>query len=72
MKKEMINIILVLVIISIASVITILVINYYRFMSSENPSNICQTPAGYTDEQWKTHMSHHPDRYAQCLTTMNQ
>jgi len=41
--------------------------NYQQFVSAENPSDICATPAGYTVEQWKDHLSHHPDRYAQCL-----
>jgi len=27
----------------------------------------CQTPAGYTDEEWLEHMGHHPDRYVECL-----
>jgi len=41
--------------------------NYQQFVSAESAGDICKTPAGYTDEQWKEHMSHHPDRYAQCL-----
>ncbi len=40
---------------------------YQQALAAQNPSNICATPAGYTDAQWKTHMSHHPDMYAQCL-----
>lgn len=27
----------------------------------------CKTQSGYTDEQWKEHMSHHPDFYRECL-----
>ena len=27
----------------------------------------CATPPGYTDEQWREHMGHHPDRYKECL-----
>ena len=27
----------------------------------------CKTPPGYTDEDWKQHMNHHPDQYAECL-----
>ncbi|MEW6062834.1 MAG: hypothetical protein AB1571_00475 [Nanoarchaeota archaeon] len=42
--------------------------NYQKALSSENPGDICATPPGYTDEQWRGHMRHHPDRYAQCLT----
>ena len=38
-----------------------------RAFTSELPDK-CKTPAGYTDEQWRQHMGHHPDRYAECLT----
>jgi len=31
----------------------------------------CQTPEGYTDEEWQEHMSHHPDRYQDCLQSAN-
>lgn len=27
----------------------------------------CQPPPGTDPEQWRQHMSHHPDRYAECL-----
>lgn len=27
----------------------------------------CATPQGYTNEQWREHMGHHPDMYAECL-----
>ena len=40
---------------------------YQNALDSENILDICATPAGYTDQEWKEHMSHHPDRYAQCL-----
>jgi len=42
--------------------------SYQKAISSENPNDICATPPGYTDEQWREHMGHHPDRYAQCLS----
>lgn len=35
--------------------------------SISGESSICETPEGYTDEEWREHMSHHPDMYAQCL-----
>ena len=41
---------------------------YNTALQSENANDICATPPGYTDEQWREHMGHHPDRYAQCLT----
>ncbi len=30
-------------------------------------SDKCKTQSGYTDEQWKEHMGHHPDFYRECL-----
>lgn len=41
--------------------------NYKKALDAENPIDICATPSGYTDEQWRTHMGHHPDRYKECL-----
>lgn len=40
--------------------------DYQKALSSEQ-EDICATPPGYTDESWRQHMSHHPDRYEQCL-----
>ncbi|MBS3056126.1 MAG: hypothetical protein J4473_01690 [Candidatus Aenigmarchaeota archaeon] len=40
--------------------------NYQRAIASEG-SDVCATPPGYTDEEWRQHLGHHPDRYAQCL-----
>lgn len=39
---------------------------YTKALASEQ-EDICATPQGYTDEQWKEHMSHHPDSYKNCL-----
>lgn len=41
--------------------------NFDAFKAAENPADKCAAPAGYTDEQWKEHMGHHPDQYAECL-----
>jgi len=41
--------------------------NYQQAKAAEIPGNKCATPSGYTDIQWKQHMSHHPDQYAECL-----
>ena len=41
--------------------------DYQKALSDEDPTDICKTPAGYTDDEWKEHMSHHPDRYQQCF-----
>ena len=41
--------------------------NYQKAMSAQNPTDICATPEGYTDEAWREHMSHHPDMYAECF-----
>jgi len=42
-------------------------VNYQAALSAENPGDKCATPAGYTDEQWREHMGHHPDQYKECL-----
>ena len=41
--------------------------NYQRAMQSQLEDK-CATPSGYTDTQWKQHMSHHPDMYTECLS----
>ena len=41
--------------------------DYNKFVSAELEDK-CKTPPGYTDQQWEEHMSHHPDRYKECLT----
>lgn len=41
--------------------------SYQQAIAAQDPNNVCATPAGYTDAEWKTHMSHHPDMYTQCL-----
>ena len=70
MKNNIIlYIVLVLVVIGVAySVYSVFkTANYNKFVQAENPGDICQTPAGYTDQQWYEHMTHHPDRYKECL-----
>ena len=42
-------------------------LNYTQAKQAEDPSNPCATPAGYTDEEWREHVGHHPDQYKQCL-----
>lgn len=39
----------------------------YQDAIASEQNDICETPAGYTDEEWREHMSHHPDRYKDCL-----
>ena len=41
--------------------------NFASAKAVENPEDKCATPPGYTDEQWREHMGHHPDQYAECL-----
>lgn len=45
--------------------------NYERAVRAEL-SDKCKTPDDYTDEEWMQHMSHHPDRYKECLTPQKQ
>lgn len=44
--------------------------NFSQAVQSELPDK-CDTPGGYTDEQWLEHMSHHPDRYQECLDSVD-
>lgn len=41
--------------------------DYNKAMQSENKENICATPQGYTDQEWREHMGHHPDIFKECL-----
>ena len=41
---------------------------YQQALSAQDPTDKCKTPPGYTDESWKDHMSHHPDKYKECLS----
>ena len=43
----------------------------YRQALDAEQSDKCLTPDGYTDEEWREHMSHHPSRYRECLTREN-
>ncbi|HKZ49700.1 MAG TPA: hypothetical protein VJ110_01725 [Candidatus Nanoarchaeia archaeon] len=36
-------------------------------LAAQNPNDKCSTPDGYTDEQWREHMGHHPGLYRECL-----
>lgn len=44
--------------------------NFDQAIKAELPDK-CQTPEGYTNEEWQEHMSHHPDRYQECLQSVN-
>ena len=41
--------------------------DYKKAIALENKNDICKAPEGYTQEEWEQHMSHHPDRYKECL-----
>ncbi len=41
--------------------------NYLQFSAKEDPNDICAVPPGEDPGEWKEHLSHHPDKYAQCL-----
>ncbi|MBI2498796.1 hypothetical protein HYV88_00980 [Candidatus Woesearchaeota archaeon] len=41
--------------------------SYQNALNVENKEDICATPEGYTDQEWREHMGHHPDRYKDCL-----
>ena len=39
---------------------------FQAFAADELPDK-CKVPPGYDEKQWREHLSHHPDRYAECL-----
>ena len=41
--------------------------DFTKALDAQNPEDKCATPQGYTDEEWKEHMGHHPDIYKECL-----
>ena len=41
-------------------------LDYQTAVAAQLP-DACQTPPGYTDEEWREHWSHHPDQFAECL-----
>lgn len=74
MKKKKINLQIYIV---IALLLFIAVLSYFYYQKYYGESfqqalksetdDICATPPDYTDEQWKEHMSHHPERYQKCF-----
>ncbi len=36
--------------------------------SGMSGDDLCKPTAGYTEDSWREHMSHHPDIYKSCLT----
>lgn len=45
--------------------------NFKRTVKAELPDK-CQAPAGYSQQGWREHMSHHPDRYKECFEAAKQ
>lgn len=41
--------------------------NFAMAKAAEVPDDKCKAPPGYTEEQWKEHMGHHPEQYEGCL-----
>lgn len=35
--------------------------------SGKSVEEKCKPDAGYTEQEWREHMSHHPDIYKECL-----
>jgi rhodanese-related sulfurtransferase len=45
--------------------------NFDKAVQAEQPDK-CKAPEGYTNEQWREHMSHHSVRYMECFTSEEQ
>ena len=41
--------------------------NFQAYAARADPNDICAVPTGTDPEEWKEHLSHHPDIYAECL-----
>ncbi len=41
--------------------------NFASAKAAEIPNDKCKAPPGYTEEEWREHMGHHPDQYGECL-----
>lgn len=41
--------------------------NFQKAIAAQDSGDKCKTPAGYSDEEWREHMSHHPEMYEGCL-----
>lgn len=75
--KKIILALLIMIVIGLAAIDASLLIR--RRLISRTSQNLpvevkqpatdkCQTPPGYTPEEWQDHISHHPDQYRECLT----
>ncbi len=40
--------------------------NYQKALAAQGEDK-CKAPEGYTESEWKEHMGHHPDQFAECL-----
>ncbi|MBS3079987.1 hypothetical protein J4221_00790 [Candidatus Pacearchaeota archaeon] len=68
MDKKIILYILVGLLLLLILVMTFFPNAIYAFKDSVNSrEDKCQAPPGQTEEEWREHMSHHPDLYKQCL-----
>jgi hypothetical protein len=39
----------------------------FQVFAAAETEDKCTVPEGYTEADWKQHMSHHPERYEGCL-----
>ena len=49
----------------IAVFIVLSIFSYTAFQTTAN--DICSPEPGYTEEEWREHMSHHPNQFSECL-----
>lgn len=59
-------VIIALLLVAVAFYTVAQTMRYQSALAAEGADR-CATPAGYTDAEWREHMSHHPDRYAECM-----
>lgn len=67
-KSAKIFLAIIIVFVAIALIFTVSnAIKINNMKENKKIDNVCEVPEGYTEESWNEHMSHHPDRYKQCL-----
>jgi len=75
MKIKLIDIIIVSLVIAVVFIIVLMINPLSKEKSAESVSQdlkidsdeLCAVQPGYDEKEWREHMSHHPDRYKDCL-----
>ena len=68
MKKEIVLYSVAAILVLMLLILTFFPGIIYAFRdSASSGSEKCKPQPGYTEQEWKEHMGHHPDIYKECL-----